>query len=66
MKKYSSRAHFEALHPRTHGRPATPATPTIESKARGERRRKIEELAEEAARKAAIDHFDDDVAKESP
>ena len=58
MKKYSSRAQFEALHPRTHGRP-TPPVITDEDRARRERRRRLELLTDERAREAELDHFGD-------
>ena len=61
MRKLTS-AQIQFLYPNPSGssRPATPAKITDESKARGARRRRIEELAEEAARESGVDHFGDD------
>ena len=62
MRSYTP-AQLRLLHPGGRGRPTTPTVITDADRERGERRRRLELLADERAREARLDHFhfgDDD------
>ena len=63
MRKFTP-AQLQYLHPGGRGRPAAPAQITVESKARGARRRRIEAIGDERKRTSELNHFGDDPAEE--
>ena len=58
MRRLTS-AQKRYLRPGIPERTTPVPAPTAESKARGERRRKIEAITEDRDREAELDHFDD-------